>query len=322
MREAAFIKINNKKWKEFQEILEGRKKTSPDILASLFIQVTDDLSFSRTHYPESQTTAYLNSLALKTHLAIYKNKKEKKGRFKKFWLYELPLLFKGVHKQLLYAFLLFSLSFILGAVSAAYDDTFVRLILGEQYVNMTLENIEKGDPLAVYKSEGSGSMFLAITTNNIKVSFFAFIYGILLSFGTAYIIFSNGIMVGAFQYFFYQKGFLITSLLTIWIHGALEIPAIIIAGAAGFVMGNSILFPGTYSRMESFRSGAKKGLKIVIGLIPIFIAAGFLESFVTRQSDLHWSIKLSIILFSLYFIIYYFIIYPIKLNKYGNDYIN
>jgi uncharacterized membrane protein SpoIIM required for sporulation len=125
----------------------------------------------------------------------------------------------------------------------------------------------------------------------------------------------NGIMLGAFQYFFYQKGLLLTSVLTIWIHGTLEISAIIIAGCAGLVLGNSILFPGTYSRLESLKLGAKKGLKIIVGLVPVFIMAGFLESFVTRLTEMPSIVKTGIIFLSAAFIIYYFIIYPIQLHK-------
>jgi uncharacterized membrane protein SpoIIM required for sporulation len=281
----------------------------------LFVQVTDDLSFARTQYPESKTTQYLNNLAAKVHLSIYRNRKEKKNRLITFWKYELPQLFYSAHKQLLYSFIIFGLAMLVGVVSAAHDDTFARLIMGDNYVNTTLANIEKGDPMAIYKRDGQVDMFLFITWNNIKVSFMTFVAGIALSFGSGYLLLSNGIMLGAFQYFFYQKGLLATSVLTIWIHGTLEISAIVIAGAAGLVMGNSILFPGTYSRIESFKIGAKKGMKIVIGLVPVFITAGFLESFVTRMTHWHWSAKLAIILTSACFIVYYFVIYPIQLNR-------
>src|SRR3546814_12119350 len=104
-------------------------------------------------------------------------------------------------------------------------------------------------------------MFLYIAFNNIKVSFLAFVAGVLFSFGTVWVLFQNGVMLGAFQFFFYQKGLLLTSVLSIWIHGTLEISAIIIAGSAGLVMGNSLLFPGTWSRLESFRRGARRGLR-------------------------------------------------------------
>ncbi len=316
MREAAFVKQNVEKWQHFESCLQ-KNRIDADELAALFIQLTDDLSFSRTQYPDSKTTTYLNNLTSDVHLQIYKNKKEDQHRFITFWKYELPMLMQSVHKPLLYSFIIFMLGATIGAVSVSNDDTFVRLILGDGYVNMTLENIEKDDPMGVYKSMGQGYMFFAITFNNIRVSFIAFAFGILLSAGTGIILFRNGVMLGAFQYFFYQKGLLLTSFLTIWIHGTLEISAIIIAGAAGLVMGNSLLFPGTYPRLVSFKRGAKKGIKVIVGLIPIFIVAGFLESFITRLTEMHWSINVAIISFSAAFIIYYFIIYPIKLNRRG-----
>ena len=85
MREAAFVKLNQKRWLEFEKQLNSGK-AQPDMLAEIFIQLTDDLSFARTQYPDSRTTKYLNSLTSKFHLKIYKNKKEEKNRFITFWI--------------------------------------------------------------------------------------------------------------------------------------------------------------------------------------------------------------------------------------------
>ncbi|CAN5386502.1 stage II sporulation protein M [soil metagenome] len=314
MKEITFLKQNAKKWQEFEALISAKGGSNPDLMADLFVQLTDDLSYSKTHYPKAKTTQYLNSVAARVHQEIYKNKKEKKSRIITFWKYELPFIFKNSHKQLLYSFIIFAIAVLIGIVSTTYDDSFVRLILGDSYVNMTLENISKGDPMAVYKSGTQIDMFLGITINNIYVSFICFAMGILCSFGTGYMLFTNGIMLGAFQAFFYGKGLLLQSALVIWIHGTLEISAIVIAGCAGLTMGNSILFPGTYSRGVSFVKGAKQGVKIAVGLVPIFITAGFLESFVTRYSNMPMWLSLSIIGISLSFIIWYFIIYPIRLN--------
>jgi len=315
LKEITFLKQNADKWQQFETLLNTGGGLNPDLMADLFIQLTDDLSYSKTKYPKSKTTSYLNSLAARVHQEIYKNKKERSSRILTFWKYELPFIFKNSHKQLLYSFIIFSVAILIGALSSAYDDTFVRLILGDGYVNMTLENIDKGDPMAVYKSMNQVDMFLAITINNIYVSFLCFVLGIIFSVGTGYMLFSNGVMLGAFQYFFYTKGLLLQSVLVIWIHGTLEISAIVIAGCAGLTLGNSILYPGTFSRAESFIKGAKQGVKIMIGLVPVFIVAGFLESFVTRYTNMPMWLSLIIIGISLVFIIGYFVIYPILLNR-------
>jgi uncharacterized membrane protein SpoIIM required for sporulation len=313
MREVTFIKQNKDRWQTFEN--EEDFEARPDELSERFVQLTDDLSFSRTFFPDYPVTQYLNNLTTRFHQKIYRNKKEKKGYLLRFWKYELPLELRAAHKQLLYAFSIFALAVVIGAVSTAYDETFIRLILGDNYVNMTLENIEKGDPMGVYKSGAMFDSFLMITINNIRVSFLAFVMGVFFSVGTFYILFSNGVMLGAFQYFFFQKGVLLPSLLSIWIHGTLEISAIVIAGCAGLVMGNSLVFPKTYARLESFKKGVQKGFKIVLGIVPIFVMAGFLEGFVTRQ-PLHPIASVAIIGTSAFIIGYYFVYYPIKIAYY------
>ncbi|GAB3983743.1 stage II sporulation protein M [Spirosoma terrae] len=310
MREAQFVKRNTDKWRD----IEQNPTKDPDELTNRFVELTDDLSYARTFYPNSNVTRYLNGLAAQMHRGLMQNRRDDRSRFITFWKYELPLLFRQSHRLLAVSAGIFLIACILGWVSAAHDNTFVRLILGDQYVNMTLENIKKGDPLGVYNSRDQASMFVQITLNNIYVSFRTFIFGLFASFGTMAMLFYNGVMLGSFQYFFYERGLLLESVLKIWIHGTLEISAIVIAGCAGLTVGNSLLFPGTYSRLESFKRGVKQGLKIAIGLVPIFITAGFLESFITRLT-LPPIISGGIILISAFFIIWYFILYPILLNR-------
>ena len=144
-----------------------------------------------------------------------------------------------------------------------------------------------------------------------------FVYGVFASLGTGLYLFYNGLMVGTFVMFFYKEQQLAQAFPVIMLHGTIELSSIVIAAAAGFVMGNSLLFPGTYSRLESFKMGALKGLKIIMGLIPFFIMAGFIESFITRYAFMHWSIKTVIIGISAVLIIYYFVIYPIQLKRNG-----
>ena len=315
MREAAFVKQNKDKWATFESALSNRTKIAPDVLSDLYIEITDHLSYAKTFYPKSNTEFFLNSLASQAHQKIYKTKKEPKNRIIGFWKTEFPTMFYHHQRELLIAFLVFAFFSAVGAFSAANEGDFVRAILGDGYVNMTLENIANDDPMAVYKDMGEFNMFLGITINNIKVALFAFIYGILLGIGTLYIMMQNAIMLGSFQYFFYEKGLLWESARTIWIHGTIEISVIIIAGCAGLVLASGILFPGTYTRLESFKRGIINGLKVMLSTVPFFIIAGFLEGFVTRHTEMPDWLALLIIIASLAIIIFYYIIYPRKLHK-------
>jgi len=315
MREAAFVKIHKERWQLFEDVLSNKQQISPDKLSDLYIEITDDLSYARTFYPKSNTSKYLNSIASSAHQKIYKTKKEGNNRIITFFTTEFPLEFYKYHKQLAIAFLVFAFFTIAGAFSASEDGDFIRLILGDSYVNMTLENIEKGDPMAVYKGDDETKMFIAITLNNIKVAMYAFLLGILFSVGTLYIMMQNGIMLGSFLYMFYEKDLLWESSRTIWIHGTIEISVIIIAGCAGLVLGNGLLFPKTYSRLDSFKRSINAGLKIMLSTVPFFIVAGFLEGFVTRHTEMPDWLAIFIILVSFASIIFYYLIYPIQLTK-------
>ncbi|WP_310393625.1 stage II sporulation protein M [Hymenobacter sp.] len=311
MREAVFLRQNQARWQQYEQ----HAAAGPDELAARFVALTDDLAYAQTFYPASPTTAYLNGLTGKLHQRLYANKRQAGGRFARFWAVELPLVVARHHGTLAVTALLFVLFTGLGALSAAYDDSFVRVVLSDAYVNQTIENIRKGDPMAVYKQEGETLMFLGITANNIYVALSIFTLGATLGVGTLVQMFRTGLMLGSFQYFFYHYHVLQASVLTIWIHGTLEISAVIVAGAAGFVMARGILFPGTYSRAEAFRHGARDGLKMAIGLVPIFVVAGFLEGFVTRHTEMPVAASLAIIGTSAAFIGWYFILYPRQLVR-------
>jgi uncharacterized membrane protein SpoIIM required for sporulation len=316
MREVAFIKQNKEKWLDFEKAIFGKTLKNPDELASLYIHLVNDLSYAQTYYPKSKTILYLNNLAAKAFQKIYKTKREDSNRFVHFWKAEVPLIVYQYRRYVLYAFVLF-LSFVaIGALSAAYDDTFVRLILGDHYVNMTLENIEAGDPVAVYKSGSNWGSAFGITLNNLYVGIKSFIFGVFGGIGTGLVLLFNGIMVGAFQFFFYKEGVLWESVRGIWIHGSMEIFAIVIEGAAGLILGASILFPRTYSRLTSFKIGVKDGVKILISTFPFTIVAGLLEGYVTRYSNAmpNW-LSVGIILITLSIISYYYLIYPRLVHK-------
>lgn len=314
MREVAFLRKNADKWKEFEQLLKNSSNDDPDKLADLYIELSADLAYAQANYPGSKTEQYLNQLSVAVHNEIYRSRKEETGRIITFWTQEIPRLFATKQKELLYSLIVFSLAIGIGILSSMNDPSFVRFIMGDAYVNMTISNIDEGDPLAVYKKAEEMDMFFAITVNNVRVSFYAFVSGLLTSIGVGMVLLNNGVMVGAFLHFFAQYDLIGEALRVIFIHGTLELSAIVIAGAAGFVVGNGFLFPGTYSRKDSFIKAGREGLKMIVGLVPVFIAAGFLESFVTRYTNMPLWLSLFIILSSLAFILYYFVILPMKLK--------
>ncbi len=316
MKEVTFINRNKQKWESISTQLQNVKGLPPDQLADLYMEITNDLAYSTTFYRQSETTRYLNQLAIKIHREIYRNKKEKSSRLVSLYKTEIPLLFHKHRRQIYISLGIFLLSGLLGTLSVFEDSGFVNAILGDQYVQMTLENIEKGDPMGVYGKMDEEMMFLMITMNNIYVSFLVFLFGLLTPLGTIWQLFRNGIMVGAFQTFFFEQELLNTATMAIMIHGTLELSAIVLAGAAGIALGKNIFFPGTLPRLESFNIAIREGTIMLIGLVPVFVMAGFIESYITRYyNQMSFTLNLIIIIISLTFIIGYFIVYPRRVAR-------
>lgn len=310
MREILFVKNNKNKWEAYENTFNDEKNISPVELTNMLIDVSEDLGYAQTHYPGTETEGYLNGLAMRIHQAIYKNKRYGESTFLKFFKEYIPDVLYEHRRYLFYSFAAFSFFCILGFVSQMYNPDYVRLILGDFYVDSTIERIKKGDPFGVYKEENALMMFIGIAVNNIKVSFLVFAAGILTSFGTYYLLAFNGIMLGSFFAFFHQYNLLAQASRVVWLHGTIEILSIIIAGAAGIIMGNSFLFSGNFPRLYYFQMKSKTAISIIYALIPFFLIAAFIESFVTRYTSMPVLLSILIIFASLTLMTGYFIFYP------------
>ena len=316
MRETRFIEQNKQKWAEF-EFLLNNQNVHPDDLQRMYIQLTDDLSFARTFYPNRSVRVYLNFLAQKVFSNLYKIKKSPFQKFVNYWKIELPQLVWEARWEFMLSFGVFMLAVLIGVFSTMVDADFPRVVLSDAYVDQTLENIQKGDPMAIYKGGSGVSNALGITSNNIFVALRAFVMGIFAGIGTIVILIQNGIMLGAFQYFFVSRGVGMEATLAIWLHGTFEISAIVIAGAAGLTLGKGILFPATYTRMQSFQRATRRGFEIMTGIIPLFLVAGIVEGLFTRYTDAPTIIRGSFILLCAAFVAFYFAWYPYYINKKG-----
>jgi uncharacterized membrane protein SpoIIM required for sporulation len=323
MRETLFIKKNKDRWEE----LNVEETADPDELSHRYIQVLDDLAYAQTFYPKSKTTQYLNEKAVKFYNKIYSSRKEKISALFNFFKTDLPIAIRQNHRQLLYSVCFFLVFALIGVLSAIYESGFLGTVIGKGYVEMTKDNIQRGDPFGVYKDSNYFLMFIRIALNNILLTIlFDYATGILFGVGTLYSLMVNGIMLGSFQYFFFEYSLGWQSILVIWIHGTLEISAIVIAGGAGLTLGNSLLFPGSMKRIHSLQKGAERSAKILVITVLMLLLAAWLESYVTHLSSNYFDKEsnqlelpiwgsILILLASLSFVVWYFIIYPIRVDR-------
>ena len=311
MREALFIKKNKDRWLNNQP----ESAADADEMAKNFTQLVDDLAYSKTFYPSSKVTRYINAEASRIYLSIYKNRKEESNRLLGFWKYDLPLTIRKHHRIILFSFILFMVFCFLGFFVSRDDENLTRSIFDENYLEETRKNIAAGNPFGVYEHGNPFLSWLGIMIHNIRVSFLMFVSGIFCGIPSLYMLGQNSIMVGIFDQLFASKGLGVDFYLVVFVHGTLEMTSFIIASAAGIVLGKSFLFPGTIRRIDSFKKGAKDGVKMLIGLMPVFALAAFFEGFITRLYNDISLLTTIIVSLSVVFVIWYFIIYPVRLAK-------
>ena len=311
LREALFIKKNKDRWLKNQHM----PSDDADEMARNFIQLVDDLAYAKTFYPSGKVTQFINTEASRVYLNIYKNRKEESNRLITFWKYDLPLTIWKNKKVMLFSFIVFLLFFGIGFFVSKQDETVARNFFGDWYVDHTLENIDKGNPFGIYEHGNPVLSWLGIMINNIVVAFRMFVAGFFAGIPTILDLAKTGAMVGIFDQLFAAKGLGLQFFLVVFVHGTLELSAFIIAGAAGIILGKSFLFPGTIKRLTALKQGAKDGVKIMIGLIPVFALAAFFEGFITRLYNDISVLTTIICALSVVFVIWYFIIYPLRLSK-------
>ncbi|MBK9327993.1 MAG: stage II sporulation protein M [Sphingobacteriales bacterium] len=309
MKETKFIRQNHKKWAEFEEMSRNKVKDS-NLYSKLYIQITDDLSYARTFYANRSVRVYLNSLAQGIFHKVFSRNRRKQSVFRNFWMEELPSIMYYHRSELLLSFIILIVAIAIGLLTYRHDSEFANRILGDGYVAMTAENIAKKDPMAVYKQSGPIEMFVRIVINNLKVDILTFFSGLVLGIGSILVLLQNGLMLSAFQFYFIQRGLFWDSFLAVWLHGTLEISAMVICGTAGLALGKGLVFPGTYSRTQSFLSSAQRATKIFFSVLPITVAAGIIESFLTRYTQAPDILRLALIIISLFFILGYYVYLP------------
>lgn len=315
MRESKFVEQNLEKWQQFETDLSSNKAESQH-LRQQFIQVTDDLSYARTYYKNRSVRIYLNNLAQNIHKRIVKNKGNFLASLKQFFLFEVPKISYLSRKELLFSFVVLLLSVLIGLFSSWQSKDFAVSILGEGYINTTLENIKKGDPFGIYKSQNMFSMFFDIAHNNLRVSLIVFIFGIFASYGSIFIMIRNGIMLGVFMFFFYSRNLATEFNLTVWMHGSIEILTLVVETQAGMLLGRGLLYPGTYSRAKAFSIWGRRGVMLFFSTIPFIVFAAFIESFITRFTSIPDVLRAVFILASVVLMVFYFVVFPyIKFNN-------
>lgn len=311
MKEDKFISNNINIWQNLEKSLKriktkgfkGFNNDELNDLLNLYNLTSGHLSYCRTNFGNTGTTNYLNRLVASAHSYIYTSKTSNIKNIFRFLFVEFPILVKQNLNYLIVSTSIFVLGIVLSYVFTMINPENAAAFLP---ANM-LKGIDfSGNAHKLLDSSSLTSSF--ILTNNINVGFQSFAFGITLGLGTAYVLINNGFIIGCLSALMGSRGMNLKFFSLVLPHGILELFAIFICGAAGLLIGYSIISPGKYSRKDSFILRGKTAIKLVCGSVPIFVIAGIIEGFFT-PSGVNDYLKLLFALFTLLVLLFY-IIYP------------
>lgn len=246
-------------------------------LGLLYRQAAADLSAVRADRSSRTLEQYLNKLVARAHNFVYSGPRTSLAGLWQFMVHGYPRLLRRLS-----GYIWLATAITVGAAALGVFITLVHPQFGEMFLGAEkMEGIRQHhlwmDSILSIKPQASS----AIMTNNIGVCFAAFAMGITAGLGTIYLLFFNGLMLGTIATVCAKYHLSLSLWGFIAAHGALELPSIMLAGAAGLRLASGMLFPGMLRRKDALALAGLEAVQIVAGTIPLLIIAGTLEAFLS-----------------------------------------
>jgi uncharacterized membrane protein SpoIIM required for sporulation len=155
------------------------------------------------------------------------------------------------------------------------------MFLSDDIVIPIEEGLKKHQVGAKFPASMGPVLSSKIMTNNISVGFKAFAFGITAGVGTVYVLIFNGFMLGSLAAIFNNYHYDIQFWALILPHGITELLAIFISGGAGLILADSLFNPGDLKRIDAMKVNGVRAIRLILGVIPMFVIAGIIEGFIT-----------------------------------------
>jgi uncharacterized membrane protein SpoIIM required for sporulation len=243
--------------------------------ALLYRQAASDLSTLRQDPTARAYAELVNQLLARAHHIIYSSRH--KGFSKVFYFLrdDYPALIQRRFRYVLLSLIILLAGGALGTVLTLARPQFMRHMLGPAMVDTIEHHKMWTESIVGVEPAASGW----IMTHNITVCFGAFAGGIFFGLFPVAIMFINGMELGVIGVACAQHGMSLNLWSFVVAHGSLELPSIILAGAAGLRLGRGVVFPGLYRWRDSIALAGAEATRIVAGVIPLLVIAGSLEGF-------------------------------------------
>ncbi len=285
---STFLNQRRPDWRRLEEVLERVEGSGLAVLddeqavefGRLYRRAASDLNQAQTFVSGAATVQYLNDLVARCYLVIYSTTRIDVRAVVRHLVFGFPAAFRRYLGYFLFATALMAAGTVFGFLASYFDPDVARA-----YLLPNMPTIQPGQEGPLMSTGELAQFSTFLFTNNVGVTLTAFALGITLGLGTAWLMFYNGVLMGALAAIFCEAGQLTAFATGILPHGVVEIPAALLGGAAGFVLASGIIRARPWPRLDELARTGKEALLLVSGCVPLLTAAAALEAGVARAPD-------------------------------------
>ncbi|TVQ06392.1 MAG: stage II sporulation protein M [Leptolyngbya sp. DLM2.Bin27] len=262
-------------------------------LASLYRSVSADLSRAKGQAVSPAVVKDLQRLTSRSYRQVYQGSRRQEWQaLWEFCRYGFPAVVRQSWVYIALATALFVTGGLVGWWFAWRDPAFLTLVLGQEFVE-TVKTSRELWTVSIMGVEPVASSGIMI--NNIGVALWALIGGITMVVPqvpmitppgafTVFVLVFNGLMIGCVAVLVAQANLAYDLWAFVFPHGALELPAIFMAGGAGLLLARGILLPGPYRRVDALKRHGLQAAQLLFGIVPMLVIAGLIEGFFSPQT--------------------------------------
>jgi uncharacterized membrane protein SpoIIM required for sporulation len=273
------------RWQRLEGLLQQaeskslRKLTAQEVqeLSGLYRLVASDLARAKARQVGPAITEKLQGLTRRGYAQIYQGGRRQEWRkIIDFFLWEFPKTVQETWLQTTIATTIFLIGALIGWWYTWRDPAFMKVIIPPHIIDLVQEKGElwMGSIVGIEPLASS-----SITQNNISVTFAVFAGGMLAGLWTSFILWYNGLSIGAIATLVGQNNLAYPFWAFVFPHGSLELPAIFLSGGAGLCLAQGLLFPGQNRRLDALKINGGRAIQLMFGVVPMLVIAGIIEGF-------------------------------------------
>lgn len=279
-------------WRKLEELVRRvNKRGLRDLsgqeilrLPRLYRSTVSSLSVARTISLDKNLLGYLEGLSQRAFFCVYDVRRHLRDVIASFFTTDFPRAVRRFRWHVALAAFTLVAGAVAGFLLTARDaDRFYAFvpegIAGDRGPQASTRHLRETLYDGGHETSGLGVFSSFLFTHNAKVGMLCFAIGFVAGIPVFLLLFTTGLMLGAFWALFASRGLGPDFLGWVSPHGVTELLAIVLCGAAGLVMAEALVFPGRLSRLKNLARQSRRAGILVIGTIPMFLVAGLLEGF-------------------------------------------